>query len=181
MSRLLGYISTFGFLPLLGLSAVCAAADSSSGSAQPAVWQHHDDTMTYFATTSSYTCDGIEEKTRQVLLYMGARPDLKVSASCPYRLRPVVHALVHVDFNTLVPATAGEPNTLPAHWANMVLRPHRPDFMDMGECDFVNQLKGLLTKDFSLRDVQYDTACTAHSTTIEDYRVSGEVLQLARE
>jgi hypothetical protein len=171
-----GWVS-LGAVSAAGLAAAAPAAAPSA--LQPAAWQHHQETMNYFGMTSSYTCTGLEDKTRRILLYFGARPDLKVSASCYDPIRPVEQAVVHADFYTLAPAPAGSSNAVSARWVVRVLSPRHPDFMGSGECELVRQLKGLLTQGFTLRDVNYHTGCVAHEITIADYRVSTQVLEPA--
>src|SRR5690348_3545973 len=83
-----------------GASAAFAAPDN----AQSGVWRHHQDSTAYFGQTSTYTCPGIEDAVKRVLLYFGARPDLKVHASCPDPVNPVRTAVVKTDFYSLQPA-----------------------------------------------------------------------------
>src|SRR5690348_813646 len=62
MSLVVGAILSFG---------LCAAADQSpqtSSASEPAVWQHHQELINYYGVTETYTCTGIEDKVRQVLL-----------------------------------------------------------------------------------------------------------------
>jgi hypothetical protein len=176
MTAALNRIAWVGCVAALAAGGVYGATGSPT-SDQAAVWQHHQETTSYFGDTSKYTCDGLEEKTRQVLLYFGVRADAKVEASCPDLIRPVAHAFVHLDFYTLAPASTATPASVPARWADVVFRPRHPQFMDVGECELVNQLKDVVSNNFSVRNWNYGTACTPHHTTIQDYRVSGQVLQ----
>ncbi len=59
------------------LSATCCAASPLDA----AMWQQHQAMIQYFATGTSYSCDGIEDKVRQILQYVGARADMKVRAA----------------------------------------------------------------------------------------------------
>jgi hypothetical protein len=161
--------------------AAAAAADcahaATVGSVQPGIWRHRHVSTAYFGVTTVFTCTTIEDAVRRVLLYFGARPDLKVKASCPNLIYPVRSAVVHSDFYTLEPAPPGAIDTVPAQWVGVQLMPQRPSFMDPGECELVDQIKGLLTKDFSLRDVRYHTICTPYDETLLDYDVQAQVLK----
>ena len=156
-----------------GTGAAVAAADNT----QSGVWQHHEASTSYFGQTTSYTCDGLESTVKRVLLYFGARPDLKVEAACPDPIQPVKTAVVKTDFYTLQPAPSGASDTVAGQWVPIELMPQRPMFMGQGECELVQQFKDLLTKDFSFRDLKYQADCFPYSVTLVDYRVQGQVLK----
>lgn len=170
---------------LAGLSvAVCSAADmpmQPTGASEPAVWQHHKELINYYGVTETYTCTGIEDKLRQVLLYFGARKEgLKVTPMCTNQLAPMHQVFVRVEFDSLAPASSvggsagGEP--VNAQWADLHVTPRDPLFRDRGECELFEHLKDVLTKDFAVRDVDYRTTCTPYSTTLQDYNITGQVL-----
>jgi hypothetical protein len=153
------------------------ARSAEAGSTQSSSWQHQQVSTTYFGTTARFTCSGIEEAVKQLLLYFGARRDLRVTASCPDLERPVVTAVVHSDFYALAPADIGATDTVPGEWQAIRLSPRVPRFMDRNECELVDQFKELLSKHFSLRDLQYRTSCTPYDSTLEDYNVTAQVLK----
>ncbi len=173
MSHVKAYVSV-ALSAALSLG-VCAAA-SDAGPTEPAVWQHHQELIDYYGVTETYTCTGIEDKMRQLLLYLGARPDLKITPLCSRQLAPMRQVFVRIDFYSLAPATEGAAEALSAHWAPLNIRPSDPLFRDRGECELFQNVKQVLTKDFTIRDVRYDTDCTPNDTTLQDYRVTGEVL-----
>jgi hypothetical protein len=163
--------------------ALCAAlsigvrAAASDAGPEPAVWQHHQELIDYYGVTETYTCTGIEDKMRQLLLYLGARPtDLKITPLCSRQLAPMQQVFVRVDFYSLAPASAGSAEALPAHWAPLNISPKDPLFRDRAECELFQNVKKVLTKDFTVRDVHYDTTCTPYDTTLQDYNITGEVL-----
>jgi hypothetical protein len=145
-----------------------------------ASWQHHHATFYYFGLTSLYTCDGLKGKVTQILLYLGARPDLKVeTTACAHLTAPVHSAYVTADFDTLTVASSATAPTVKGQWKPFIVAPHRPNFMGVGECELINQMKPSITAGFSLRDLQYDTSCFPRSVTIADYSVKGETLAAA--
>lgn len=163
---------------------VCTAADlpkQPTGATEPAVWQHHNELVNYYGVTETYTCTGIEDKLRQLLLYFGARKEgLKVSPMCTSMLAPMHQVFVRVEFDSLAPASSvtggtsgGEVN---GEWADLHITPTDPLFRDRAECELFQSMKDLLTKSFAVRDVQYRTTCTPYDTTLKDYNITGQVL-----
>ncbi|HWW21417.1 MAG TPA: hypothetical protein VNZ06_11470 [Steroidobacteraceae bacterium] len=174
------------FIPsvLFGLSMVgtAVATESESQSPQPAVWQTHHAQFDYFGVTSRYTCDGLETKVRQILEYLGARPDLYVVATgCPRGPESFSRtAWVRVDFSTLSAAAAsGSPaDAIAANWTPLKMNAQRPAFMGDGDCELVDHMRKLLTDNFSWRGkVAYRTDCPIDTTEFHDYQIQGEVLK----
>lgn len=160
-----------------GLTA-CASATPARQSGPPfqAVWQRHQTTINYFGLTALYSCDGLQEKVRTILLYLGARRDLKVQQiGCDRAFdRPGHFAAVRADFYTLTPASAAAANTVSAQWIPMTIKPMEPYWMDFGECELLQQIKPVITGDYSVRDLQYQTACVPHDATISDFELHGD-------
>ena len=117
---------------------------------------------------------------KQILLYLGARPDLNVQTTACARLTAPVHsAYVTADFDTLSLASSATSRTVKGQWKPFIVEPNRPNFMGMGECELIDQMKASITADFSLRDLHYATSCFPRSVTIADYSVQGEILKAA--
>lgn len=100
-------------LAIVVATACAFAAPLAARAAEPApveaVWQQHEMDFTYMGFTSLYSCDGLEDKLKRLLIAAGARRDAKVSArGCElghsYVARMPRAKLV---FHTLVPAPAG--------------------------------------------------------------------------
>jgi hypothetical protein len=169
----------------LSLPAAFGVAEAAAGEPPAAkvvsgTWQHHKVTMNYFGITSLYTCDGLESRVRQILLYMGAREDLKVRATgCPGPFNaPSRSAWVNADFYSLAPAPdGGAPGAVQAHWTALELQPRQPRFMGEGDCELMQSMKDLALKNFSLRDVDYRTDCVPHELNLDGFSIKGEVLK----
>jgi hypothetical protein len=182
-SRRRSRVASLGTIACLSIFAT-GCSSTPQPSTPPAVtlasWQHHHATFYYYGLTSLYTCDGLKEKVRQILLYLGARPDLKVeTTACARLVAPVHSAYVTADFDTLTVANSSTSPTVKGYWKPFVVAPHRPYFMGVGECELINQMKPSIIAGFSLRDLHYDTSCFPRSVTIADYGVKGETLQTA--
>ena len=98
-----------------GAGVVCAFLLSSAALADPpdaasphspGVWQKHQFAFQYMGFTSTYSCDGLADKLKILLLAAGARSDVKSqpgACAAPYG-RPDKFARADLTFYTLVPA-----------------------------------------------------------------------------
>jgi hypothetical protein len=182
------WISLWGVAAMLG-GLACAPPANSAAVDTPATpaadlvtssWQHHQVTFNYFGITSLYTCDGLEDQVRQILLHLGARNDAKVYASgCPGPyIAPSRTAWVKADFYTLTPAAdAVGSGTVKASWTAVEVTPRRPAFMGDGDCELIQAMKDLIIKNFTLRNVEYRTSCVPHEVSLDTYAVKGQALK----
>ena|ERR1700688_2126870 len=172
-------------LSLASLALPAAAESATAGAAAAATvaqWQPHDLTLSYSGFTTLYTCDGIEDKVRQILLTFGARKDLKVMATgCSQGAsRPSKFAWVRAEFNSLAPATdPAAAAAVKTAWVKVQIAPNRPTYMGTGECELMEQMKDMLQKGFQLRNVDFRTTCVPHQVTMADYSLTAEVLKSA--
>jgi hypothetical protein len=184
------HLAFFGALALLAWPFVPSRAVAAETAADaPAEvlsseWQHRQLSFAYSGFTTLYTCDGLEDHVRQIMLYLGARKDLKVRATgCPGPNSPSRSAFVNVDFHSLVPASGGPapggpaPTTLNGHWTPLELTPRRPNFMGDGDCELIQAMKDFITKNFTLRAVEYRTSCYPNEVTLDGFSVKGQALR----
>jgi hypothetical protein len=169
------------FLALTALPLVSAADDASvGGPAVAGTWEHHRASFTYFGITSLYSCDGLESDIRSLLLHLGARKDATVNANgCPRGSSvPSRNAIVDLDFYSLAPnADANAANTVQARWTPVVVDSTHPNSMGRGDCELIHEIKDVLSKNFSLRELNYRTDCVPHQVGIDDFSVKAEVLK----
>ena len=180
-------ISTLCALVALGFlgaaSGVIAAATEDAAAGGPVVtgtWEHRHASFTYWGITALYSCDGLENNIRALLQHLGARKDVKVSArGCPHGSSvPGRNAIVETDFYTLSPsADANAADSVQARWAPVVVSATRPYFMGHGDCELIAELKDIITKNFSLRDLNYRTDCVPHEVNIDDFSIKAEALK----
>jgi hypothetical protein len=169
-------------LALVWIDGNAAASEVTSDAEQPAVWQGHHAEFDYFGLTTRYTCDGLEQKVGQILVYLGARPDVRVNATgCPRGPNSVSRsAFVRADFSTLVAAAnaSAEAQTVAADWTALTLTAQRPLFMGDGDCELIDRMRKVLKENFSWRgDVAYHADCPIQSTQLHDFEIRGEVLK----
>ena len=169
----------WGAAAILG-GLTSGAADTPPADAVTSAWQHHKVKFNYTGFTSLYTCDGLEDHVRQILLHIGARKDIDVRAiGCPGPINsPSRTAWVDADFYTLAPAAdASASDTVQGHWTRLEVTPTRPNFMGGGDCELIEQMKDLITQNFSLRNIEYRTDCFAHQIVLDGFAVKGEALR----
>lgn len=173
-------------LPMLigawfGSSARAAAQAEDAGAAEivAGAWQHRNVAFNYVAFTSLYTCDGLEDHVRQILRYLGARKDVRVSATgCPGSFQtPSSTSFVKTDFYSLVQGDPAGSERVQASWTALSLTPRRPDFVGEGDCELVLAMKDLISRNFSLRELQYRTACIPNEVSLDSFAVKGRVLK----
>jgi hypothetical protein len=162
---------------LLGTLAVAARADDAE--VLNGAWQRHTVTFNYAGFTAAFTCDGLGDHVRQILIHLGARHDAHVTArGCPGPYNtPSRSAFVSADFYTLVPAAEAEAGQVPARWSRLEVTPRRPDFMGEGDCELIQGMKDLITQNFTLRHVDYRTNCYPHQVSLDAFAVKGQTLR----
>jgi hypothetical protein len=169
---------------LLTVTGWAAAADEIGAPAaggESAVWTPKELTFVYQGFTSRYSCDGLRDKVRSILLELGARQDLKVNESpCSSFGRPDPFPGVRIKMNVLQPAadksaTAGT-QSVPAHWKAVELTPERDAVSAAGDCELVEQVKQSILPLFATRNVEYSSNCLPHQLQIGGTRLRAEVL-----
>jgi hypothetical protein len=179
--RILASAAMAAFLALTVLPAGAAEEGSAAGAVVAGSWEHHHANFSYYGITALYSCDGLEDNIRALLLHLGARKgEVKVNArGCPHGSSvPGHNAIVDVDFYSLSPSTDGNAaNTVQARWTPVSVSPTHPYFMGRGDCELIDELKDILSKNFSLRDLSYRTDCVPHQVNIDDFSVKAEVLK----
>jgi hypothetical protein len=162
----------------VGFAASAATPAEPSGQAVTGAWQHHHVNFSYFGITTLYSCDGLEDNVRALLLHLGARKDAKVSANgCPNGPSvPGRIAIIDADFYTLSPS-ADAAGTVQAQWMPVLVNSTHPYFMSHGNCELIEEMKDLISKNFSLRELDYRTDCVPHEVNIDDFSIKAQALK----
>lgn len=143
--------------------SVAAATELQTG--RPAEWRPHDIIVDLHNLPQRYSCDDLWYKFRDVLLAIGARPDVKILA---YRCGPQRGDLayspsVHLQFS--IPALLD-----PAHarWADIDaapqtirLTPGQPGSLHDSDCELMRQIKDGLLAALPEKIVSFNLACAA--------------------
>jgi hypothetical protein len=170
-----------GLLALAALQVASATNDEPAGG--PVVagnWEHRHASFHYDGITSLYSCAGLETNIRALLQHLGARKDLAVHAyGClgGYNV-PGRTAIVDVDFYSLAPsADASAAKNVQARWTPVTVSANHPNSIRDGDCELIHEMKDILSKNFSLRDLNYRTDCRPGEVNINDFSVKAEILK----
>jgi hypothetical protein len=154
---------------VLASSAVLAsgAARADDASAHTAgIWQKHEYSFAFMGFTSTYSCDGLADKLKLLLIASGARPDAKVRAgACASGFgRPDKFARADLTFYTLSPAGTDGADVKPVDgtWIPVVISARRPRELGEGDCELVEQFRSNVLGMFTTRNVESRTTCIPH-------------------
>jgi hypothetical protein len=163
------------------LSAPLQAAETDNGEHLFAVWTDKELTFVYQGFTTKYSCDGLRDKMRGVLLDLGAEKKslkvLQLGCSSPTGL-PDPFPGVRVKMRVLQPAsfTTSDKDVVAAHWKPVDLKLRDSFTTDSGECELVEQIRHKVLPQFAARNVELKTTCIPHQATATRPSLKQEVL-----
>jgi hypothetical protein len=146
-----------------------------------AVWTPKELRFVYMGFTATYSCDGLRDRVREILLTLGARKDLEVRqspCSAPFGT-PEPFPGVMIKMNVLTPAAATTPAgtaTVLAHWKKVDLTASQEALRAAGECELIEQIKQSVLPLFTVRNVEYKSTCVPHQLTPGGTQLRAEVL-----
>ncbi len=129
----------------------------------PSVWETHDLSVELQALPHPYTCNALWYKFRDVLLALGARPDLEITSyGCPPNDRADGRSpRVHLRFQTLRPTGPQQ-----AYWADVnavkrsiVLEPGQPRSLDASDCGLIAQIDTIVLPALDMHPSEAKVAC----------------------
>jgi len=163
--KLLGLIGSAVFAALI-LPRMGVAADQAS-TREAGVWQKHELSFAYLGFTSTYSCDGLADKVKLLLIAAGARQDAKSRpGACASGFgRPDKFARADLTFYTLVPAainSAPGGDQVAGIWRPVLLAARSPRDLQTGDCELVEQFRNTVLPMFATRNVADHTTCVPH-------------------
>ncbi|HEY1492872.1 MAG TPA: hypothetical protein VGF35_09610 [Steroidobacteraceae bacterium] len=175
-SRMAG-IACSGALALLLLGCSVALADEA---AVQATWTAREFRYTYQGFTAKYSCDGLSDRIRAVLLLLGARKaDLTVAPTgCSGGFgQATLFPGVAVKMSVLTPVEEKGADTEPvaAVWRNVDV-PRRQPLAAAGDCELTEQIKAKILPLFATRNVEYTSTCVPHQLTPGGTTLKADVL-----
>jgi hypothetical protein len=155
-----------------------AAADEPAAS-EPGTWQKHEYSFAYMGFTSTYSCDGLADKLKLLLLSAGARPDVKSNpGACAAGFgSPDKFARADLTFYTLAPGApdlASGSKSVKGTWRPVTFAAHTPMDLRTGDCELIEQFAHTILPMFTARNVDDHTTCVP-------YQESGSVIGLRFE
>jgi hypothetical protein len=160
------------------------AAQAAQTTAPAAHWVERNLDYTYVGLTDKYTCDGLLDSVRTVLLALGARKqDLQIqSRGCTKLIGAEPFPGVSAHFSVLVPVTAddigkvGDRAPRPTQWKTVDLVRVTRSGGD-APCELLEQLKGKALPLFTSRDLKFQSSCVPHEISPGDIQFSVDVLR----
>jgi hypothetical protein len=134
---------------------------------EPGTWAKHEYSFVYLGFTATYSCDGLADKLKLLLIAAGARPDSKAHAgACAQGYgSPDKFARADLTFYTLVPggSNAGSENKpVDGHWRAVSIAEHSPWDLRTGDCEVVEQFRNVVLPMFATRNLDDRTTCIPH-------------------
>ena len=159
-----------GLLSLAAAALISSAAladDAAPAAGTPAAgsWQSHKFSFQYMGFTSTYSCDGLADKLKKLLLAAGARADVKSQpGACASGFgRPDKFARADLTFYTLTPADAAAGGkTAPGLWRPVAFSDRSPRDLQIGDCELIEQFRSQVLPMFTTRNVVNNTSCVPH-------------------
>ena len=175
-------VISFGLgLGAWGPALAADAAAQAPATTEPAVWTQKEVQFTYMGFTTHYTCDGLRDAVREMLLQLGARKDdLKVyEQPCTRPDRPDPFPGVKIKMSVLQPAPGAPGADSPlveAYWKPIKL-PYRATGLDAaGQCELLEQFKHTVLPLFTTRNVNLNATCVPHQLDSAGTSLQAEVL-----
>jgi hypothetical protein len=149
------------------VAAQAAVAAAAAAAPEPGIWQQHQYSFAFLGFTSTYSCDGLADKLKVLLLAAGARADVKSTpGACAAEFgRPDKFARADLSFYTLVPggsATGAAATPVQGVWRSVDFEPHEPRELGIGDCELVEQFRDSVLPMFATRNLDSHTTCIPH-------------------
>ena len=183
---------TFWLIAGVGvLFALPLQAADPVGSPLQAVWKEQHFEFSYMGRTARYSCQGLRDKMRSLLLDLGARRDLQVSLigcneSAPLgqgylgpRLSLVFSSPVLPDAS-LQPLHPGDLTAVDAHYEPFTLTSDAFRNYGVGDCELVEEFAKEILPHLSARAVKQDITCVPYQASGSRFWVRGEILRAAK-
>ena len=154
-----------------------ALADGVGSGNEAAVWVQKEVNFRYVGLTTKYSCDGLRDRMRRILLRLGARDDLKLTGyGCVGVNSPETTPGVRIVMHVLQPSGPAAGQGVAAHWASVDLLAGRDQLDAALDCELVSQLKRDVLPLFAVRHVDYSAACSVNMPLVGGTRLKADVL-----
>jgi hypothetical protein len=149
---------------LVGILSCATTAVATEPVDHAATWRAHDLIVGFHDLPHSYSCDDLWYKFRDVLLALGARPDMKILVyHCGPGQADARSPSVHLQFSApeLLNASQVKWTELDVTPTIVRLTPGYPGSLQSQDCDLLQQMKESLLPAIFQRLVSSDLDCTA--------------------
>jgi len=162
--------------------ASVAHADTPAATSEAGTWQKHEILFRFLGFTSTYSCDGLADQLKRLLIASGARADARADpGACASSFgRPDKFANAKLTFFTLAPAAAGATGEAAGTWRSVSIGEYHPTELQRGDCELVEQFRDeVLKKMFTIRNLGGHTTCVPHQESGSTIDLRFEVLAAA--
>jgi hypothetical protein len=156
------------------------AAEGHDGSLLPGAWKEQRLNFLYMGRTARYSCEGLRDKMRALLLVLGARRDLTVSvSSCggPSSSLSMMFSSPVLEDAAARPLHPGDLAAVDVRYEPFTLSRDPFRNFGIGDCELVEQFVRKILPKFVTRGVQQDITCVPYQLSGSRYFVRGEVLK----
>jgi hypothetical protein len=178
--RTLAALAGYALFPALLLPRASFAEESPAAAAPDrGVWVKHEYSFAFMGFTSTYSCDGLADKLKVLLIAAGAKHDAKSQpGACASGFgRPDKFARADLTFYSLAPAGSDAPadaKRVDAIWRSVSFADRAPRELSTGDCELIEQFRDNVLPMFTTRNVDNHTTCIPH-------QISGSVINLRFE
>ena len=176
---------------LLGtmLCAPSRPAGTEGGAPVAAVWKAQHVSFFYMGRTSRYSCDGLRDKVRAMLLELGARRDLTITAlgceDAAARLRAgSLGPSLNMVFSTPAlpeaaakPLRAGDLAAVNARFEPFTITSDAFRNMGVADCELVEEFARQVLPKLVTRNLKQDITCVPYEQSGGRFLVRGEILR----
>jgi hypothetical protein len=164
------------------------AAEPVVGSPFPAVWKEQHLEFSYMGRTARYSCQGLRDKMRSLLLELGARRDLQVALlgcdeSAPLG-RGYIGPRLSLTFSSPAlsdaaakPPRAGDPAAVQASYQPFTLTSDAFRNYGVGDCELIEEFAREILPRLSAKNVKQDITCVPYQASGSRFLVRGEILR----
>jgi hypothetical protein len=174
--------------PQAAATQPAALPGAVTGVPMAAVWREQHLDFLYMGRTSRYSCDGLREKVRAMLLDLGARRDLKIAAiGCEDSGRVRANSPApRLNITFSAPALP-DPSVKPLHEGDLAATDARFESftiasdafrnLGFGDCELVEEFSHQILPKLVTRALKRDIACVPYQAGGGRFLVRGEILK----
>jgi hypothetical protein len=169
-------------------AGIPAAPIQAVGNPMAAVWKEQHINFFYMGRTSRYSCEGLRDKVRAMLLELGARRDLKIAAvGCEDYDRVRVNSLAP-SLNIIFSAPAlPDASAKPLHEGDLAATDARFESftitsdafrnLGVGDCELIEEFARQILPKLVTRELKRDITCVPYQQSGSRFLVKGKVLR----
>ena len=171
-----------------GAAPQAAAPTAVTGIPVAAVWREQHLDFFYVGRTSRYTCDGLRDKVRAMLLDLGARRDLKIAAigcedsgrmraNSPAPRLNITFSAPALPDPSMKPLHEGDLKATDARFESFTIASDAFRNLGFGDCELVEEFSHQILPKLVTRALKRDITCVPYQASGGRFLVRGEILK----